>query len=269
MPSRTLRAVARYTPSRVKSLLRSEFPQIPAAFDHHDQSTAAWSVVKDQTMLPEIRVRMLYELAAHCEHMGLPGDFVECGVWKGGAVATMAIANLQHGRSRRKLHLFDAFDNICEPDPTLDGPDVIQETVQVLGRTDFTGRLTAMPGAYDHLGGHGTVEACRRLLCERVGYPEDLVEFHVGWFQHTVPPVSVNRSIQAIALLRLDGDYYASTRTCLDGLFDLVVPGGVVIIDDYGAYEGCRRAVHDFFDERGLRPFLHYTDHICRYWIKT
>jgi O-methyltransferase len=237
-------------------------------FDHQTQSTAALDMVRDHSMLGRVRVRVLYELIRHCLAAEIPGDFVECGVWKGGAVGVMALANIDAGAPLRRLHLFDAFDDICEPDPLLDGDDALEEVRRITGRTDLAGRLVPLDGIYKHMGGPGTVEICRDLLTHRCGYPDDLLSFHVGWFQDTVPKSIEDGTPDAIALLRLDGDFYASTRVCLDGLFDRVSPGGVVVIDDYGAYEGCRRAVHDFLDHRGLRPFLHYVDDDCRYWIK-
>lgn len=237
-------------------------------FDHHDRSTTAWERVSDHTMLPEVRVRVLYELARHCITAGIPGDFVECGVWKGGAVAVMAQATLDVATPDRRLHLFDAFTDICEPDPKHDGRDAIAELEALTGRRGFSGQLLPVTGAYDSVGGHGTEDICRTLLTDRCGYPAELIKMHVGWFQETVPLAVETGTVGQIAVLRLDGDYYASTKVCLDGLYDRVSSGGVVMIDDYGAYEGCRRAVHDFFDERRLRPFLHYTDSFCRYWIK-
>ncbi|HUP59862.1 MAG TPA: TylF/MycF/NovP-related O-methyltransferase [Thermoanaerobaculia bacterium] len=76
------------------------------------------------------------------------------------------------------------------------------------------------------------------------------VEIRKGWFQDTLP--SAKHEIGSIAVLRLDGDWYESTRVCLDNLYDLVAPGGYVIIDDYNYWEGCKRAVDEFLAARGL-----------------
>ncbi len=263
--SNRLRTGVERTQAHFSSLLR----QKPLALDSDERSHQAFDVVRQYTMLPEIRIAYLYEMVAHCEANGIPGDFVECGVWKGGAVGAMALANMEHSLQRRTLHLFDAFDDICEPDPEFDGHDVLEETASVVGRTDFSGRLVPMVGAYDRLGGHGSIELCEELIVNRIGYPRGSVEFHKGWFQDTVPAVARSGFLSTIAILRLDGDYFSSTKVCLENLFDLVSPGGFVVIDDYGAYEGCRRAVHEFLADRGLAPFLHYTDSVCRYWVKS
>ena len=74
--------------------------------------------------------------------------------------------------------------------------------------------------------------------------------------------------IPQIAILRLDGDWYASTMICLEYLYDRVVSGGFVIIDDYGCYDGCRKAVDEFRKARGIVAFLHHVDSDCRYWVK-
>lgn len=83
--------------------------------------------VRNNTMLPYIRLVTLYQQVVHCEQSGVSGSFVECGVWKGGSVGLMALANLRNGTARRHIHLFDAFDDICEPDRVLDGDAVVKE----------------------------------------------------------------------------------------------------------------------------------------------
>ena len=238
-------------------------------YDRRLDAQKAFARVEENTMLPFSRAVLLYEMVAHCEKAGLHGDFVECGVWKGGSVGVMALANLENSTTRRPIHLFDVFDDICEPDPELDGNDILTEIAELAGRTDFSGKLESVHGLYDFVGGHGTESICRSLLVDKIGYPEASLVFHKGWFQDTVPVAANRIDPWNIAILRLDGDYYASTKVCLDHLYDRVIPGGFVVIDDYGAYEGCRKAVNDFFTERRIKPFLNYTDHVCRYWVKS
>jgi hypothetical protein len=214
--------------------------------------------VRDATLLSEGRLVSLYRQAVHCERHGVPGAFVECGVWKGGAVALMALANLRHGRARRPLHLFDAFQDVPEPEPTLDGERAVAEARRVLGK-EPTGALRPMQGFYDAEGGAGSAEGNRTLLVDRVGYDPAHVHLHEGWFQETVPRVS--EQIGPIAILRLDGDYYHSVKVCLEHLVPQVVSGGFVVVDDYGYYEGCTRAVDEFIADSGLPLFLHPADH--------
>ena len=189
---------------------------------------------------------------------------VVCGVWKGGAIGMVALA-LQHsaGKKMRHLHLFDSFTDICAPDPLVDGQLAIDELGQ---NSESLDAPKPVIGAYDSVGGHGTMIECSDLIETRIGYPASHVHFHVGWFQDTVPAASSD--IGPIALLRLDGDWYASTKVCLDHPYDHVVEGGFVIIDDYGTYEGCQKAVDEFIAQRNIGVFIHRVDASCKYFQK-
>lgn len=232
-----------------------------------DEATACISVVKNNTMLSKRRLVTLYQQVAYCERYEIPGAFVECGVWKGGAAGLMALANLKEGKLRRHLHLFDAFQEICEPDAAVDGERALREVRQFTGRSgQDTGALHPLTGIYDFLGGPGTLEENRLLLEKTIAYPAEFLHYHVGWFQETLPADS--EKIGPIAILRLDGDWYASTKVCLEHLFDSVVKGGIVIIDDYGTYEGCRRAVDEFIKLKRVQAYLAPVDSDCRFFVK-
>jgi hypothetical protein len=218
-------------------------------------------VIQGHTMLPYPRLLSLYEQAVFCETAGLPGAFVECGTWKGGAVGLMALANLAHGKTPRHIHLFDSFEGIPEPDEAVDGTKAVMEARRAGGGTK--GRLVSVAGFYQDAG---ALETNRELLEETIGYDPAWLHYHEGWFQDTLPRAA--GEVAEIAVLRLDGDWYASTKVCLDYLYHQVVSGGFVIIDDYGCYEGCRRAVDEFLQAEGIRPFLHRIDSEGRYWIK-
>ena len=235
-------------------------------YDLEDEAVAAIEVVRHNTMLAKRRLVTLFSQVAYCERNGLPGAFVECGVWKGGAVGLMALANMQFSAARRPLHLFDAFADICEPDPETDGERALTEARAQAGARDITGKLEPLDGFYDHLGGHGTLDACRDLLESKIKYDPSFIHYHVGWFQDTLPVVT---GIDKIAILRLDGDWYASTMVCLEHLYDRVVKGGIVILDDYGAYEGCRKATDEYLARIGIKPYLSPVDSDCRYFIKS
>ena len=223
--------------------------------------------VRDNTMLQRSGLLSLYHQALFCEQRGLEGDFVECGVWKGGAVGLMAQVNSKHGKTRRNIHLFDSYEEICEPDENVDGDRAINEAKAWSKSGGTKGNLTPLIGVYDHLGGPGTIENNRQLLIDKIGYPEKNIHFHKGWFQDTLPKDS--GQIDKIAILRLDADWFASTKICLDYLFDKVVKGGFVIFDDYGTYEGCQKAVDEFLAGNDKPLFLNYVTHDIRYIIVT
>ncbi len=235
-------------------------------YDLEEQAAAAIAKVRPYTMLPPERLFTLYQQVAHCEKAGIAGALVECGVWKGGSVALMAQANLDHGRARRAVHLFDAFTDICEPDAAVDGERAVREVAAWGKGAGATGKLAPVAGFYDAMGGAGTLEGNKRLLETTIGYEPSRLHYHVGWFQDTLPRDAA--AIGPIAVLRLDGDWYASTKVCLENLYDQVVPGGFVIVDDYGAYDGCRKAVDEFRAARMISAYLHHVDAEARYWIK-
>lgn len=221
--------------------------------------------IRQNTMLPRSVLHSLYDQVIYCEKFDIPGDFVECGVWRGGAVGLMARLNLEHGSSRRRLHLFDSFEEICQPDEKIDGVRAIRESSPFAGGSTLNGRLIPLTGIYDRFGGPGSLEITKKLLEQEIGYPKDLINYHKGWFQDTIPKDA--EDIREIAILRLDGDWYASTKVCLDYLLDKVVPGGIVIIDDYNAYDGCRKAVDECLVSRQLKRYLHPINEESRYFV--
>lgn len=214
-------------------------------------------------MVPVDGLLTLYQQMAHCVERNIAGAYVECGVWHGGSVALAAIAILNHGDGLRDLHLFDSFAGIPEPIVGVDGERAIAE-VQGRAKVGQGGELV-VAWDYSEMGGPGSPAEVTRLLTD-IGYDETRVRIHKGWFQDTVP-VSVT-DVGPIAILRLDGDWYESTKVCLDHLYRQVVRGGFVIIDDYGAYDGCRLAVNEFLNREGARPFLSPVNEEIVYLVK-
>jgi hypothetical protein len=190
--------------------------------------------IRPFTMVPE---RSLVELAQQVSAiltLQVPGDFVECGVWRGGASFLMAELLRQAGVSDRRVWLFDSFEGL--PPPT--EPDGARALA-------YTGDR-ANPWYHDN---------CRASLEEVQGSVDALglarwTRLVKGWFEETLP---LHRErIGPIALLRIDGDWYSSVRCCLDNLYDQVVDGGLVILDDYYAWDGCAVATHEFLGSRRL-----------------
>jgi len=208
---------------------------------------------KRYTMTNPQRCRVLWNLSREVLEKGVQGCFVECGVWKGGSAAVMGLA-IAHSGQRRDLHLFDSFEGLPEP-------------------TEKDGSA-----AKDYSGGRASgallsVNKCREglqpvqeFLIERLQFDEARTHFHVGWFQNTLPQVAPK--LKEIALLRLDGDWYESTKLCLEYLYPLLSPGGVVILDDYNGWEGCRRATEEFRAAHQINSEILRMDAVAAYWFK-
>ena len=236
-------------------------------FEFEKEANEAIKIVRKQTMLPYTNLVTLFEQVLYCEKNNIEGEFVECGVWKGGAVALMSLANLNYGKKRRELHMFDSFEEICAPNKNFDGDKAINEVKELL-KDDalINGELEPLKGIYDNFGGPGSVDECKNLIEKIIGYPNNKTFYHKGWFQNTLP--SESKKIKKIAILRLDGDWYESTKVCIDYLYDKVVPNGIIIFDDYGLYSGCKKAVDEFLKSRNENYFLNYSTWSCRYIIK-
>ena len=241
-----------------------DFRQIPRARVTEVDALSAIVRVLPKTMLPMSRLLDLYEIVKRLNQEGVKGNLVECGVWNGGAVGLMAIANRRHPGPARQLHLYDSFEGL--PKPTEFDTDVY---------SGYLEERKKLPGAAHEMEGRTAIGACRgtseleveQFLTNRLGVNRDELVFHVGWFQDTVP--ASRESIGDIALLRLDGDWYEFTKVCIENLFDNVVPGGFIVIDDYGTFEGCRKAIDEFFVGRQIRPNFIHSDADCVFFRKT
>jgi hypothetical protein len=190
----------------------------------------------------------LANIVRYCETAGIPGDYVELGAYKGGCIAMMAMCNLHYGKERRRIHAFDSFEGL--PQPVQQDLDPFFDSLYKIDDSQKKGELTAIKAV------DAGEEFLQRIMAE-VDYPKDKLLIHKGWFQDTVPPAAP--SIPDIAVLRLDGDLYESYMVPLQHLYDRVVPGGFIIIDDW-IFKGCREAIADFFGPRGGIPYMHLVD---------
>lgn len=158
----------------------------------------------------------------------IEGEIVECGVWRGGMIAGLA----EIYGSNREYHLFDSFEGLPKV-KEIDGEDAKKWQQD-----------TQSKGYYDNCKAEisFSVDAMRRAKVSNVFY-------HKGWFNETLKSY---KSKNGIAILRMDADWYDSTYEILDNMFFQVVNGGIIIIDDYYAWEGCSKAVHDFLSKNNL-----------------
>ena len=182
---------------------------------------------------------------------GVPGSLVECGVWRGGSSGIMGTAAREAGRF---LHLFDSFEGLPEPG-ALDGDEAVQYSGgKASGELAPIGKCDA------------TLDTVKGVLFERFGLDPQGVRFHVGWFQNTVPRDAVN--LGPIAVLRLDGDWYESTKVCLEHLYPALSARGVLILDDYYCWEGCRKAAEEYRAAHAITAPIQRIDRDAAYWIK-
>jgi tetratricopeptide (TPR) repeat protein len=182
--------------------------------------------VRPFTLLSTERLFSLYLRAKSICRRDLPGNFVECGSYKGGAAALLASVVKRHSLRPRKVYAFDTFQGMPEP------AEVDRHNGTPANETAFgAGTLKAPVNEY------------LAVICERLEVT-GIVEPVPGLFAHTLP--ARKEEIGKIALLHADADWYASTMDIFSNLYDVVIPGGVVQIDDFGHWEGCRKAVRDF-----------------------
>lgn len=211
--------------------------------------------VRDFTMTSPYRIAALCEAVRYVIENRIEGDIVECGVWRGGSMMAVAETLVQLGETNRMLHLFDTFEGMTEPgayDVAITG----ESARALLAAThDRTGA--------DSVWCEAPLEQVRRSLAT-TGYDAGRIAFVQGRVEDTLPA----NAPQRIALLRLDTDWYESTRHELEHLYPRLVPGGMLIIDDYGHWAGARRAVDEYVRENRLPLYLHRIDYSGRCAIK-
>jgi O-methyltransferase len=198
--------------------------------------------VRPYTMTSGERVAVLESAVRHVVRT-CPGDFVECGVAKGGSMMAIAYTLLELGITDRDLFLYDTFEGMPEPEQADRGRFGEPAHRSWRKRRDQAGRSTWI--------NHGVEEVRSNLLL--TGYPEERMHFIRGKVEDTLPTASPGG---AIALLRLDTDWYASTRAELEHLYPKLVRGGILIVDDYFRWQGARKATDEFLQQHEIPMFL-------------
>lgn len=228
------------------ALLHDTPPQRPS-----DMDAEFWALhqqVAPYTMTSPERLFALRDAALYIQREHIPGDFVECGVWRGGS--TMMAALVLKAQPRR-LWLYDTFEGMVEPgeyDFDLVGVHAGEEWRA--HEQDGGWAVAALDDVKSHIA--------------QTAYDPSLVTYVQGKVEDTIP----NHLPEEVAILRLDTDWYESTRHELQHLWPLLAPGGVLIVDDYGHYQGARKAVDEFFAGLASQPLLHRVDYTGRVAIK-
>lgn len=195
------------------------------------------------TLLSFDALGQMFDLLADANRKKIPGSIVEMGCWNGGCGAFMAWKT-KKDKTDRRIWLFDSFEGL----PELSEEDQEWAKKNPRLRMKQVGEKNLKATGY-----YSATEDRAREALRRVGANEQNVEIVKGWFQDTVP--TAKKNIGPIAVLRLDGDIYESTKYCLEELYDNVSVGGAIVIDDYHL-EGCRKALYEFFHARALAPYV-------------
>jgi O-methyltransferase len=232
---------------RYKGLERRELPS-----DVPESDRAIIDFVKPFSLTSHERLMSLVSAVRYVVRNRIPGVIAECGVWKGGSMMAAALTLIDEGDTDRELYLLDTFEGMSDPTELDKSSDGISAEVQ----------LAAYPKG-DGLWCYSSLDEVKANL-SLTEYPAERLHYIKGKIEDTIP----ENNPPQIAILRLDTDWYESTRHELEHLFPLLVPGGFLIIDDYGHWEGARKAVDEFLETQTKKYFLHRIDSTGRLLIK-
>lgn len=196
------------------------------------------------TMASRERVYAMVEAVRHVSRHSVEGAIVECGVWKGGCMQSAAMAIIEEEVAPRALFLFDTFAGMSPPSEYDVSASGVHASV-ALARADVSSRTWAV----------ASVDEVRDRL-SWTNYPDEHIHLIQGRVEDTIPEFAPEK----IAVLRLDTDWYESTKHELKHLYPRLVSGGVLLLDDYGGWLGARKAVDEFLKDTGERLMMVRTD---------
>lgn len=199
---------------------------------------------KAHSMIGTVRMESLRCLTEMVIEQNIPGDFIETGVWRGGSCILMRGLLAAHGDTSRKVIVADSFRGLPNANIAAYPADAEHDFTIYPELSVSLHEVKENFAAYDLLDGQ--------------------VEFLEGWFRDTLPTLD-NRTF---ALIRLDGDMYESTMDGLVNLYDRLSPGGVLIVDDYGAVPACKQAVDDYREANGITVSIEAVDWTGIWWRK-
>ena len=215
--------------------------------DVDDSTRAIADQVRSFTLPPPDRVAALCGAIDYLIDHDIPGDIVECGLWKGGSLMACAMRLRDRGATDRRIVGFDTFEGMTDP---MEGVDVDWAGVQAPKQ----GKGAQMPIDADLDSVYANLRS--------TGYPAERIELVKGDVMKTLPA----QAPEQLALLRLDTDFYDSTKHELETLYPRLVTGGVLLIDDYGHFRGSRKATDEYF--AGKRILLARIDFSARLAVK-
>ncbi len=216
----------------------------PAVFDAEKRRTGSDWIPDAETMIGLLRLDNIQHCITEALRDGVEGDVIETGVWRGGATIFMRGVLKAFGQDHRRVFVADSFEGLPKPNDERYPADA--------GDTHWAHPELAV----------GVDEVKRNF--QRYGLLDSQVDFLVGWFSDTLPKAPIKK----LAVARLDGDMYESTMDALTHLYPKLSPGGFIIIDDFGAVPGCRKAVTDYREAHGIDEPLQEIDWTGKFWRK-
>ena len=226
--------------------------EIPSDFS--DKDIKIINSVRPYTMTSAERIFSLIESVRYVINNKVPGDIVECGVWRGGSMMATAKTLLEHNNQEKVLYLFDTFEGMTKPD------EIDVSNSELNATKEFNGTKIDSDSSN---WCRATIDDVKSNLFS-VGYDKSKIYFIKGKVEETLP----FDDIKSISILRLDTDWYKSTKHELIHLFPKISKGGVLIIDDYGFWQGARKAVDEYFSENNIQILLNRIDKTGRIAIK-
>ncbi len=221
--------------------------------DVSDEEKDILRFAKPYTMTSQARLVYLVRAVRYLVENRIPGSIIECGVWRGGSMMAVARTLVELKAADRDLYLFDTYAGMNAP---TEHDRKAEDDLDVRQKWQQSQRGDVNEWCY------ASIEDVRSNLLS-TGYPEEKLHFIKGPVEETLAEFSVEQ----IALLRLDTDWYVSTKCELETLYSSVAPSGVVILDDYGSWDGARKAVDEFLPTLPYPVLLHRVDPSARAWV--
>lgn len=231
---------------------KAENNELPRDIHSEENFISIYKACRPFTMTSVERMFSLYNATKYISENKIAGDIVECGVWKGGSSMVIAKTLLLLNDYSRTLYLYDTFEGMSTP--TKEDVDINNSAADKLLEVADKGNSAS-------IWCYSTIDEVQANL-KSTGY--DRLKFIKGKVEDTLPGTIPGQ----IALLRLDTDWFNSTYHELLHLYPLIAKGGVILIDDYGHWQGARKAVDQYFSEHNLKPLMHRIDYTGRIFQK-
>ena len=212
------------------------------------------NLISNYSMTPKIRIYNLLQALRYLKEKKIPGEYVECGVWKGGNIMLLKKFLETEEVSQRKIYAYDTFEGMTNPD---------ENDFEISNKNFATKLLKRDKNKKTNIWGVCSLEDVKKNILKHV-IDLNNINFIKGPVENTL---NEKKNIpEKISLLRLDTDWYQSTKKELEVLYEKVESGGVIIIDDYGHWGGSKKAVDEFFLNKFV--WMHYVDYACRLIVK-